>query len=98
MSFFFFVLAVSITLVASFRGFNNVAIRSGRGTPLKMLEIEANTATYAAMFVVTIVPSLAFVKFVGDQADNSRGSLSEETRDRFKRAVSFSGQTLSSLF
>ena len=27
---------------------------------LKMIELEANSATYAAMFVVTIIPSLAF--------------------------------------
>ena len=31
-----------------------------RGSTLYMIELEANSATYAAMFVVTIIPSLAF--------------------------------------
>jgi len=52
-----------------------------------MIELEANTATYTAMFVATILPSLAFVKFIGDQADNSRGSISEETKEKFKKAM-----------
>mmetsp|Transcript_24558 Transcript_24558/g.40932 ORF Transcript_24558/g.40932 Transcript_24558/m.40932 type:complete len:158 (+) Transcript_24558:73-546(+) len=54
---------------------------------LKMIELEANTATYAGMFLVTIIPSLAFVKFIGDNADSSRDSLSDETRERFKRSM-----------
>lgn len=52
-----------------------------------MIELEANTATYIGMFVVTIIPSLAFVKFVGDSADNSRGSMSEKTKADFKKAM-----------
>jgi hypothetical protein len=27
------------------------------------------------------------VKFIGDQADNSRGSISEETKEKFKKAM-----------
>ena len=61
--------------------------QQAKGRGLQMIELEANTATYAAMFVATIIPSLAFVKFVGDQADSSRGSLSKETQDRFKRSM-----------
>ncbi len=52
-----------------------------------MFEIEANAATYAAMFVATMVPSLAFVKFVADRADSSRGSISDETKERFVKAM-----------
>lgn len=52
-----------------------------------MIELQANTATYVAMFVITIIPSLAFVKFVGDQADVSRDSLSVETQEKFKKSM-----------
>jgi flagellar motor protein MotB len=41
----------------------------------------------AGMFVATIIPSLAFVKFVGDSADSSRGSLSEKTKNDFKKRM-----------
>ena len=27
------------------------------------------------------------MKFIGDQADNSRGSISEETKEKFKKAM-----------
>ena len=54
---------------------------------LKMLELEANTATYVGMFLITAIPSLAFVKFVGDSADNSRSDLSADTKRRFKKAM-----------
>ncbi len=56
-------------------------------TSLNMIELEANSATYAAMFFITIIPSLAFVKFVGDQADTSRDKLSDETKARFKASM-----------
>ena len=49
-------------------------------TSLKMLDLESDTVTYAAMFALTMIPSLAFVKFVGDQADKSRGNISEEVQ------------------
>ena len=45
-----------------------------------MLDLESDTVTYAAMFALTMIPSLAFVKFVGDQADKSRGNISEEVQ------------------
>ena len=54
--------------------------------PLPM-ELELNTATYIGMFVVTIVPSIAFVKFVGDASDASRGSLSAETKEKFTKSM-----------
>ena len=52
-----------------------------------MIELEANTATYVGMFLVTAIPSLAFVKFVGDSADSSRSDLSADTKRRFKKAM-----------
>ncbi len=54
---------------------------------LKMMEIELNSATYAGIFAAMMIPSLAFVKFVGDAADNSREDMSEETKARFKAAM-----------
>mmetsp|Transcript_27953 Transcript_27953/g.39711 ORF Transcript_27953/g.39711 Transcript_27953/m.39711 type:complete len:162 (-) Transcript_27953:240-725(-) len=60
--------------------------RSG-ASKLGMIELQADTATYIGMFVATMVPSLALVKFVGDQADKSRDSLSADTKERFKRAM-----------
>lgn len=51
------------------------------------MEIELNSATYAGIFVLTMVPSLAFVKFVGDQADSSKEKLSEKQKAQFKRSM-----------
>lgn len=61
--------------------------RSSKSSSLKMIEIEANSMTYGAMFLATMIPSIALVKFVGDQADTSRGSLSEQTKNRFVKAM-----------
>jgi hypothetical protein len=63
------------------------AVSKRASSELKMIELEANTATYIGMFVATMIPSLAFVKFIGDQADTSRGSLSTETKEKFKKAM-----------
>jgi hypothetical protein len=52
-----------------------------------MIEIEANSATYGAMFLATIIPSIVFVKFIGESADSSRGSISDKTKDKFKKAM-----------
>lgn len=52
-----------------------------------MIEIEANSYTYGAMFLATMLPSIALVKFVGDQADTSRGSLSEKTKQKFVKQM-----------
>lgn len=46
-----------------------------------------NSATYAGIFFLTMIPSLAFVKFVGDQADKSKEKLSEKQRASFKKAM-----------
>lgn len=57
---------------------------------LKMLDlgtIDTSPQTYAALFAVTMIPSLLIVKFVGEQADNSRGSLSEKTQREFKKRM-----------
>ena len=54
-----------------------------------MIDFESDTVKYAAAFFITVVPSFVFVKFVGDQADNSRGALSEQTKEKFKRAVQY---------
>jgi len=45
------------------------------------------TPEYAILALGTLVPSLAFVKFVGDASDSSRGSLSSETQERFRRTM-----------
>ena len=50
-------------------------------------DVEMGPTTYAALAVVTLLPSLAFVKFVGDAADTSRDNLSEETKELFKRSM-----------
>ena len=54
-------------------------------TNLKMLDEQ--TLTYAGMALATIVPSVLFVKFVGESADNSRGSISDDAREKFKRKM-----------
>jgi len=51
------------------------------------VEMEMNSQTYAILAVVTLLPSLAFVKFVGDAADTSRDKLSDETKAQFKRSM-----------
>ena len=85
--------AIFITLILAvaegFRSssFNNKAISKRQNSQLKMIEIEANSYTYAAMFLVTIIPSIVFVKFVGDQADSSRGNLSEKTKEKFVKQM-----------
>jgi hypothetical protein len=56
-------------------------------TSKNMIEIEANSYTYGAMFLATMIPSMALVKFVGDQADTSRGSLSEKTKNKFVKQM-----------
>eukprot|EP00607_Mallomonas_marina_P007204 CAMPEP_0182416648 /NCGR_PEP_ID=MMETSP1167-20130531/1019_1 /TAXON_ID=2988 /ORGANISM="Mallomonas Sp, Strain CCMP3275" /LENGTH=126 /DNA_ID=CAMNT_0024589619 /DNA_START=162 /DNA_END=542 /DNA_ORIENTATION=+ len=56
-------------------------------TQLKMIELEANTATYVGMFVATMIPSLVLVKFIGDSADKSRDSISDEQKEKFKKAM-----------
>ena len=45
------------------------------------------TPEYGLLFAVTIVPSLAFVKFIGDASDSSRGSLSKDTQDKFRKSM-----------
>ena len=76
-----------LSLATSFQLTRPAMKTFGRSSSLKMIEIEANTATYVAMFALTAIPSLAFVKFVGDAADSSRSDLSDETKRRFKKAM-----------
>ena len=47
--------------------------------------VELGTTEYAAIFALTIIPSLAFVKFVGDQADTSRSSMTENQKAKFQK-------------
>jgi hypothetical protein len=49
--------------------------------------LDEQTLTYAGMALATIVPSVLFVKFVGESADNSRGSISDDAREKFKRKM-----------
>jgi hypothetical protein len=60
---------------------------SSRQQKLQMIEVEMNTATYVGILVVTLIPSLAFVKFVGDQADSSKEKLSEKQKASFKKSM-----------
>ena len=46
-----------------------------------------DTNTYIAIFAATMIPSLALVKFVGDQADTSRGALSDRQKEKFKKSM-----------
>lgn len=84
------VFAVLAVLLVGSEGFAPSGVRrfgqSGR-TSLQMFEVEMGPTTYAALAVVTLLPSLAFVKFVGDAADSSRDNLSEETKAQFKRSM-----------
>ena len=79
-----------IAFVANIKAFNPI-LTSSKGRyashSLKMIDFELNSATYAGIFVATMVPSLIFVKFIGDQADSSRGNLSLKTKEKFKRAM-----------
>eukprot|EP01035_Chromulina_nebulosa_P018658 gene18658-24403_t len=52
-----------------------------------MLDFDGSPTAYAAIFAVTMIPSLLIVKFVGDAADDSRGTLSEKTQQEFKRKM-----------
>lgn len=68
--------------IAHSKSFSKASKRS-----LNMMEVELNTATYVGIAVVTMIPSLAFVKFVGDQADASKSKLSEKQKLSFKKAM-----------
>jgi hypothetical protein len=83
-------LLLSLSFVTSF-SLQKPTIKANRicrtDTSKMMIELQANAATYTAMFVITIIPSLAFVKFIGDQADVSRDSLSKDTQLKFKKSM-----------
>lgn len=77
-------LALAATAVA----FRPAHVKSFRNPNQRLqMEIELNTATYVGIFVATMVPSLAFVKFVGDQADQSKEKLSEKQKMLFKKRM-----------
>lgn len=59
---FFILFTIQIINVIAFNKYPSRLIRNSK-TSLKMIELEANTVTYAAMFAVTIIPSLAFGMF-----------------------------------
>ena len=93
-----FSILVALSILSLANSFKAMPVRSSvRGNPLKMLDyasslqvadaMEMNTQTYIALAVVTLLPSLAFVKFVGDAADTSRDKLSEETKANFKKSM-----------
>ena len=54
---------------------------------LNLRMFDEQTVTYAGMALATIVPSIFFVKFVGESADNSRGNISDDAREKFKRKM-----------
>jgi hypothetical protein len=79
---------VFIQTASAFNGGSRFSVNKfQKKSTLKMIEFEANSATYAAMFVATMVPSLLLVKFIGDAADNSRDNISDETKEKFKKAM-----------
>jgi len=57
---FSLVVGLLVLSVDSFRLNTQLHQRPSKSSSLKMIELEANTATYTAMFVATILPSLAF--------------------------------------
>jgi len=57
---------------------------SPRQASLQMFDIELSGPVYAGIFALTLIPSLAFVKFVGDAADNSKESITDEQKQAFK--------------
>ena len=61
--------ALLVLNVDSFRLRAQLRQRPSKSSSLTMIELEANTATYTAMFVATILPSLAFGNAT-DLADN----------------------------
>ena len=71
-------LLLAITLFVSAFRHVPINVNKYKSKALNMIELEANTATYVGMFVATMLPSLAFVKFIGDQADKSRSNISDE--------------------
>ena len=85
-SLLFIVLSTVLSHVYSFK-ISRQTVHKRAHQSLKMIEIEANSMTYGGLFLATIIPSVAFVKFIGESADNSRGSISDKTKDRFKRAM-----------
>jgi len=60
---------------------------NGRRDLQMLFDGPLGTPEYGLLFAVTIVPSLAFVKFIGDASDSSRGSLSKDTQDKFRKSM-----------
>ena len=87
-----FLLLVAILSLCSSVAFNTGRSGAQRATTsrqsLSMLfDGPLGTPEYAVLFAATIVPSLAFVKFIGDASDSSRGSLSADTQEKFRRSM-----------
>ena len=59
-----------------------------QSSSLKMIfeDVDPNVL-YTGMALVTIIPSVLFVGFVGKAADNSRDSISTESKNKFKRKM-----------
>ena len=68
--------------------YNNNKIRKNNNEMKMFLDnIELNTSTYIALGALTVIPSILFVKFIGDAADSSKDNLSDETRRKFKKSM-----------
>lgn len=52
-----------------------------------MMQIDNDPTTLGILFAATLIPALIIVKFVGDAADSSRGSLSDKTKNDFKKKM-----------
>lgn len=82
------VLLAVISAISAFGPGRMSVPRTRLGSDIKMLfDGPLGTPEYGLLFAVTIIPSLAFVKFIGDASDSSRGSLSKDTQDKFRKSM-----------
>ena len=81
-----FIVALFLQSVAAFRPITTSTSR--KMTPLKIFDgVELGTTEYIAIAIATVIPSLAFVKFIGDQADSSRGQMTDNQKNKFQKAM-----------
>lgn len=86
----YLLLALIFAVLTGVRSFMSRAISFPKQTLSLRMDLfsgELDTTAYAVIAAVTIIPSFAFVKFVGDQADSSRDTLSSKTKAKFKKAL-----------
>ena len=83
-------LALLVCILSSVSGFGvrpRLNSERQRSCVAMLFDGPLDTPEFAILAMATLVPSLAFVKFIGDASDKSRGSLSNETQERFRRSM-----------